>query len=265
MLCVALMSSCYYFENRITDSDFDVDRALEKLLTCDNYKSEVFSEHSIIYDGDAEESKGTYESVIFHYPYKCRSFSLASLNDKGVVSSTVYQIEKGRHIEDKITYQLENGDRKEFDTTIQTVHEEFFVKQMKNCIVSEELIEETNEDGEDIRKYKVVVTGYPFIGLFGISADKGDPETIIFIDEFKTCEVYVYIDAKTNDIRKIEYDLSEKKDLSQKINERIKKENNEDPIMFEFEKIKYSMTISNINGDSAEIAEIRKEIDIEMQ
>ena len=261
ILCAVLLSSCNYFENRITASDSDVDKALEALLTRDNYKSEVFSEQSIINNGDAEESEGTYESVIFHYPYKCRSFSLAGSNDKGVVSSTVYEIEKGGHVEKKITYQLEDGKEKEFDTITQPVYQEFFVRQMKNHIVSEELIEDSDEDGDDIRKYKVVVTGYPFIGLFGISADKRESETIFFIDEFKTCEVYVYTDAKTNDIKRIEYDISEKKDLPQKINDRMKKEKGKDLGMFEFEKIKVSIKISNINDNSPEIAEIRKEID----
>jgi hypothetical protein len=85
------------------------------------------------------------------------------------------------------------------------------------------------------------------------------------MEEFDTCEGFVYIDGKTNDIVKLAFDLSEKKDLSQKVNDRMLKENVTHISMNMFEKLKFSIAISNINDDSAEIAEIRKKIDKKMQ
>ncbi len=113
LLCVTLLSSCGYLHNRLTEtnsSDSVVENALEKLLSCDNYKYEHYSEVKFISNGVADESTATYESVIFHNPYKSRSFALWDPNDRGIVSGTGYEIQKNGHIEQKTTHQLENGD-----------------------------------------------------------------------------------------------------------------------------------------------------------
>ncbi len=152
----------------------------------------------------------------------------------------------------------------ERDPKVQEVYEEFFIRQMKNCLVSEQLIKE-DPSVKDLRKYKVAVSAYPFICFFGYVADKRDPATKIFMEVFDTCEGFVYIDGKTNDIVSIAFDLSGKKDLSEKVNDRKIKEDVVHISMSEFDKLKFSITISNINDDSPEIEEIRKEIDNEMR
>ncbi len=267
MLCAVLLSSCVYFEygiNNTSRNDSDVERALYKLLTCDNYTYVHMSESRFISNGVATESSGTYDSVIFHHPYKSRSFALWDPNDRGIVSGTGYEIQKNGHIELKTTHQLENGDVIERDPKVKEVYEEFFIRQMNNCLVSEELIKE-HPSVKDLRKYKVVVSAYPFICFFGYVADKRDPATKIFMEVFDTCEGFVYIDGKTNDVVSIAFDLSGKKDLSKKVNDRIIKEDVTHISMGEFDKLRFSYTITSINDNSLETEEIRKEIDNEMQ
>lgn len=259
LLCAMLLSSCGYFENRTNNSDSEVERALVKLLTCDNYSSERITE--ITRDGQAKGSEIKMESVIFHNPYKARIIALSpETNDKGIS----YEIEKNGYIEEKTIYQYANGDKEELDpriVDIQSVTEEFIIRQLKNYLVSEEFI----EDVEGVKKYKVTTNAYPFIGLFGFSIEKNNLATRIFVDEYKACNGYVYINSKTNDIIKIEFDLSEKSKLTSKINQRIIEEEAPFEEIYEFDILKITISISNINDDSPEVEEIRKEIDNEMQ
>jgi hypothetical protein len=82
------------------------------------------------------------------------------------------------------------------------------------------------------------------------------------MDEYKTCEGYVYINSKTKYIQKIEFDLSDKMALNKEIVEKVT--NGIDYPNFTmsyFSEFVITIDISDINDNSKEIEDTKKEID----
>ena len=121
-------------------------------------------------------------------------------------------------------------------------------------------------NGTKVKKYKITVTAYPFSYYLGVDYGKNDIRTKIFMNEYQNCEGYVYINSKTNDIQKIEFDLSDKMKLNKKIVEEIIAETNRQIFrMPDYSQFIMTIEFFDINDDSEETQNIEKEIDRVMQ
>jgi hypothetical protein len=118
----------------------------------------------------------------------------------------------------------------------------------------------------NVKKYKITVTAYPFSFYLNVDYGKNDIRTKIFMNEYQACEGYVYINSETDDIQKIEFDLSDKMKLNKKIVEEIITETNHQTfIMPDYSQFIMTIDIFDINDDSQETKDIEKEIDSVMQ
>jgi hypothetical protein len=238
-----------------------VGKALGALLNCDNYRSElsVITNNSKMPNSDAP-------LLIFHNPYKSKcAGTYDHPNEQGHISVAVYEVQDGSKFKQKYIYTYESGDTKEVEFENKT-NEEFLIEQIKDCLISEEFIGEQVIDGTNVKKYKIAVTAYPFGKYLRVPYDKNDFRTKIFMDEYKTCEGYVYINSKTNYIQKIEFDLSDKmllnKEIVEKITSGIEDRNFTMP---DYSKFIITMVFSDINDNSEGIRDTEKEIDSIMQ
>jgi len=220
----------------------------------------------MLFEGEIVDFVSSYKSFVFHLPYRAKMISSSDSNEKEIVLTTGYQIEKEGRVFETLIYEKKDGSFEEFDNDSGR-SDEWFLIQLMNNLVSEEYIQEKITNETNIKKYKISVRAYPFVMFLGIPYDKNDKLTRIFIDEYKTCEGYVYINSN-DEIQKIEFDLSNKLALNEKINERY---NTETAYPFTFDQIgdyknmKISITISHVNDNGSDILETQKEIDEKMR
>ena len=238
------------------------DEALGALLNSDNYKSgmSIRTEETV----NAQDRGGVITT--FHNPYKSKvSIVFDQPDEKGVIAVAQYEMEKDRNFELKNIDTYDNGETKEWGYE-KNISEEYTIVQIKECLLSEELVGEQVIDGTKVKKYKITVTAYPFSYYLGVDYGKNDIRTKIFMNEYQNCEGYVYINSETNDIQKIEFDLSDKMKLNKKIVEEIIAETNRQIFrMPDYSQFIMTIEFFDINDDSEDTRDIEKEIDSVMQ
>ena len=257
MMTIGLLLMCSCGNNRLT-----TDEALGALLHSDNYKFEM----SIKTEDTVNEQESGSIITIFHNPYKSKVASVFDHpDDLGVISMAQYEMEKGRHYVIKSFYTYENGNTRERELTY-IINEEYTIEQIKECLLSEEFVGEEVINGATVKKYKITVTAYPFSHYLRVGYDKNDIRTQIFMEEYQGCEGYAYINSETNDIQKIEFDLSDKMKLNEKIVEEITAGINYRTFtMPDYNKFIMTIEFFDINDDSEDTKDIEKDIDSVMQ
>ena len=257
MMTIGLLLTCSCGNNKLT-----TDEALGALLNADNYKFRM----SIRTEDTVNEQDLGGIITIFHNPYKSKGARVLDHPDElGIISMAQYEMEKGRHYVIKSFYTYDNGDTKEWELTY-IMNEEYTIIQIKDCLLSEEFVGEEVINGTNVMKYKIAVTAYPFSYYLNVDYGKNDPRTQIFMNEYQTCEGYVYINSETHDIQKIEFDLSNKMKLNEKIVEEITAGISDRTfIMPDYSQFIMTIEFFDINDDSEDTKDIEKEIDRVMQ
>lgn len=246
-----------------TDGKFIVNEAIETLLNTENYLSEWVQIAKFHADENLEGIEKVINSKIFHSPYKSKSeFIKFTPRKKEITALDLYQFQRNSKIVDKYLYTFEDGSVELDESEIEGLSCEWFVKQVKNSLISEEYVGEETVGETKVKKYEITVDPYPFIIFFGVPFDKRDELTKIYLEEYKECTGFAYIDTETNCIRKLEFDLTEQTQLNQAINQRIQNETDEGWWfeMYNYQKLYTSFSFSDINDESAKCAEIEKEI-----
>jgi len=256
IMIIGLFLMCSCGNNKLV-----VGEALETLLNSDNYKGEFSVETKQTNANEVIESKG--KAIIFHNPYRSKSVDVYNHpDDQGVISCTEYELEEGGITKLKFIYTYEDGSTKE-TTTETVINGELLIRLIKDCLISEELVSEQVIDGTNVKKYKISVTAYPFGYFLRVPYGKNDYRTKIFMDEYKTCEGYVYINSETNYIQKIEFDLSDKMVMNKEIVEKVTTGTINDILftMPDYSKFIITMQVFDINEKNKDTKDTEKEID----
>lgn len=264
IITVLLLNACNTLGASFNNEKPTVDDAIKTLLRTKNYSSEwVYSEDSHALEKRVIRNE-VIRSKIFHSPYKLKSeFVVFKSGRDEIVGINKYQILSKGDIIQKIKYSIDDGSFEFEESVYGIMHYEWFINQIRNGLIAEEYIGQEIVDEIKVNKYKITVEPYPFIIFLGFPLDRKDEMINIYQEEYKECIGFAYIDTETNCISKLEFDITEKSELSEEINIRIEKETDEAWwfVMPEFNKLYISISFYDINDESAECAEVEKEID----
>lgn len=254
-----ILCACDHSSTLQKDGLLTVEDSINVLMTTENYSSLWAKYTSNEYIGESEE---IISSKVFHDPYKLKSeFTSFTPANKELIAIEKYQLSVNGDLKDKFIYYSQDGsvNYKENDIVISY---EWFLLEVKNSLISAEYISEETDGEVKLDKYEITVAPYPFMVFYNFPFDKSNELTSIFFEEYQDCFGYAYIDTSTNCISKLEFDLTDKSELSDKINLRIEEETDEAWwfIMPKFDKMNISISFYDINDESAECAEIEKEI-----
>lgn len=264
IITVWLLSGCNTLGALFNDEKPTVDDAIGTLLHSNNYSSEYISNVDLMAYEHRVVRNEKIVNTVFHFPYKLKSeFIKVNTGREEIVGMNKYQIQNKGDIIQKFKYFIDDGSFELEESVYGIMNYEWFTIQIRNGLIAEEYTGQEIVDKIKVEKYKITVDPYPFIIFLGLPLDGEDEVINIYLEEYKECTGYAYIDTETNCISKLEFDLAEKSELSDKINQRIEKETDEAwrYTMPEFDELYVSISFYDINDDSDECAAIEKEID----
>lgn len=264
LVIVLLLSACSNLGISGEEEKVTVGSAIRTLLDTENYSSKWVHNIDLIGSGKRVVRNEEIVSKVFHFPYKLKSeFIKLNTEREEIVGINTYQVIKEEEVIEKYKCFLDDGSFRIEQNIYGVLSYDKFTILIRKGLFSEEYIGEEMVGGVKTYKYEITVDPYPFVIFLGLPYRRRDELTKIYLEEYKECTGYAYIDTETNCISKLEFDLAEKSELSDNINQRIEKETDEAWwfTMPEFDELYVSISFYDINDDSAECAAIEKEID----
>lgn len=264
IMTVLLLSACNTLGASFNNEEPTVDDAIKTLLHSKNYSSEYISNVDLVAFEKRVVRNEKIINTVFHSPYKLKSeFVKVNTERNEIFGMNKYQILNKGNIIQKFKYFINDGSFEFEESVYGIMHYEWFITQIRNGLIAEEYIGQEIVDEIKVDKYKITVEPYPFIIFLGFPLEGGDELINIYQEEYMDCTGYAFIDTETNCISKFEFDITEKSELSDEINIRIENETDEAWwfVMPEFNKLYISISFYDINDESAECAEVEKEID----
>lgn len=264
LVIVLILSACSNLEFSSEQEKVTVSTAIRILLDTENYSSKWEHNKDFMVSGKRVVRNDEIVSKVFHSPYKSKSeFIKLNTEREEIVGINTYQAIRDEEVIEKCKCFLNDGSFRIEESIYGVMSYDKFTTLIRKGLLAEVYIDEEIVDGVTTDKYEITVDPYPFVIFLGLPYKRRDELTKIYLEEYKECTGYAYIDTETNCISKLEFDLAEKSELSDKINQRIEKETDEAwwYTMPEFDELYVSISFYDINDDSDECAAIEKEID----